>query len=199
MNYYYDINLSFNEEPQMFYEMKDEKIYKKIPIIFVNSKTFKDIWLNNIEVTKDFLKKIEIDNKYYTLIADKNSVVACEFTNNGTLIKRSSLNIIDELNILELIYTLNITKIDYKILNKVKYRNNLVIEDSIKEVINEEIDKLVSNNEWEKIKYLYMEWFSKVESDKDKMIKSMKSKINKEIKEEEIKIYNIIKLSYNKV
>lgn len=208
MNYYYDIVLNFNEVNYMFYEW-DEKdnleVFKKIPFFQVNSKTLKDFVKNNVVVSKDFLNVIKEksiksgEDVYIALFADKNGAIALEFDEEGKSIFRSFLQMEDEENINEMLFTTTLEKIEYKVLEKVVFNKNIRLEEKIKLVINMEIKGLIEKNDISKLKYLYMEWFGKCEKDKNVMVNNMYDKLNQGINKDEVKIYNLIKLSYSNV
>lgn len=198
MNYYYDIILNFLDTNVLFYEWNNDdnlEYYKKIPLIKVNSKTLKDFINNEVCITNDLLKLI----KDRAIFADKNGCIALEFNTKGESIARSFLELNDDINIGEIVYTLNTTDIDYKIIKKIDYNKNLREEDKIKLIIKTEIKALKELNDTLKLKYLYLEWFNEDGIDIDKMIKKMNDKLKSNIGKNEIKVYNLIKLSYNKV
>lgn len=209
MNYYYDIVLNFLEDNYQFYEvLKDDTFdnIKKIPIIQVSNKQFKEISSNYIKVTKDFLKRIHNETTtdtssiaYATLIADKNSVIALEFSSDGTILARSQLSLNDELSILDIIYTVEIEELSYQILKPIIYNKTSRQEQIIKNLIHIEIETLYKEKNFPKMQFLYMEWFGKLENNNELMYQKMLNKLNKEITPLEEKIYQIIKLSYNNV
>ena len=55
------------------------------------------------------------------------------------------------------------------------------------------------NNNINKLKYLYYEWFGEIESNKEIITKRMFKDIKEELKKTHYDIYNIIKLSYNSI
>ena len=209
MNYYYDIAVNFQENNYMFYEWIDSDILeyiKRIPIFQVTTKVLKDLINNNVLVNKEFLDSIYNKTKlkkgfleYASLFISKNGAIVLEFSQNGEVIVRSNLQINDECSVMEVIYTLPVFKLDYKILRKLEYNGCLRIEKIIKDFINLEINTLYKNKEWEKIVFLYNEWFLKSNHNVGEMVLEMQNKLKGEITDREFKIYNLIKLSYNNV
>ena len=209
MNYYYDITVNFQENNYMFYEWIDSDILeyiKRIPIFQVTTKVLKDLINNNVLVNKEFLDSIYNKTKlkkgfleYASLFISKNGAIVLEFSQNGEVIVRSNLQINDECSVMEVIYTLPVFKLDYKILRKLEYNGCLRIEKIIKDFINLEINTLYKNKEWEKIVFLYNEWFLKSNHNVGEMVLEMQNKLKGEITDREFKIYNLIKLSYNNV
>ena len=87
----------------------------------------------------------------------------------------------------------------YQIISKDEIPKNLRCEENIKNVICKELDNLYKNNDEEKIKFLYYEWFSKEDDSIDNIINTMKNMLNKDITNNEIKIYNLISSNYKVV
>ena len=207
MNYYYDIVVNFQEKNYRFYEWNENdeiEIIKKIPIFYVNAKTIKDIINNQIEVNSSFLEQIknktEIKEKkleYVALFTTKNASIVLEFNKVGLAITRSYLQVEDECNILEILYTLPLYKLEYKIKNKIATINELRIEQELKKFLLIEIEELYKNKNIKKMQFLYNEWFKKDCNDINKIYLDIKEKLNHELTENEINIYNLIKLSHN--
>lgn len=209
MNYYYDLNLDFLKDNFVFYEVDSSDTFKnvkKIPLIQVDTKTLKDLILNQVKVSMDFLNIIE--NKtltndevipYAVILADKNNAVAFNFNNEGINIEMSPLPIQDELNILEVIYTIKEQKIDYEKITKRKRVLNLRKEERIKEKINTEIKKLYMEKKEAKLQFLYLEWFDTFEDNIELIYQKMQEKLRNEITSREEKILKIIEMSYNNV
>ncbi len=207
MNYYYDLYLNFQENNTFFYDWeKDDTIeyYKKLPLFQVSTEVFEDILNNQIMVEKNFLDLIKTKTKsnnyeYIALFGDKNSVIALKFDENGLNIDRSFLNLDDELNIIEIMYTVPTQKLIYREIKKIAYNESLRAEDRIKHIIKTEIESLNNKKEYFKLEYLFVEWFNTFPQNKESMIEIMKEKLNHTIGEKEINILNLIKLSYNVV
>ena len=209
MNFYYDLVLNFNEIPFMFYEWFDEdnvELIKKIPVFSVSNKVLKDLIYNEIIVTKDFLdlieNKCELKNKtlkYVALFASKNGTIALEFNDKGKSIYHSFLQVDDEIGVIEMLYTLPQFKLNYELGPKLNTNNNLRIENNIKNFIQIEIDSLYKKENFDKLKYLYNEWFLKDSDDFEEIYKEMNQKLQEGITDREVFIYNLIRLSYNNV
>lgn len=190
MNYYYDVLLNFLDTNVFFYEwdsFDNLEYYKRVPLIQVNSKTLKDFINNDIIVDKEFLdiikdkvKKKGGSSSLIAIFADRNGSIALEFNEFGKSIARSFLSIEDDLNICEILYTIDIKKINYKIDSEIKYNNNLRVEDRIKLIIKTELNSLYKRKDFMKLKYLFMEWFNEIPEDNtnvyDIMIKELDHK-----------------------
>ena len=145
MNYYYDVVVNFQEKNYRFYEWNENdeiEIIKKIPIFYVNAKTIKDIINNQIEVNSSFLEQIKNKTKikekkleYVALFITKNASIVLEFNKVGLAITRSYLQVEDECNILEILYTLPLYKLEYKIKNKIATINELKIKQELKKFL----------------------------------------------------------------
>ena len=209
MNYYYDVVLNFFDTNMLFYEWNkfdNLELYKRVPIIQVNSKTLKDFINNNVVVDKNFLEIIKDKAKkkgdcpsYIAIFADRNGSIALEFDEKGNTLYRSFLDIDDDLNISEFLYTVDIMKVSYEIKDEIKYNDSLRMEEEIKLLIKTEVNSLYKKKDFVKLKYLYMEWFNKVPYDNEQIYDYMVNKLNDRVGIEEKRIYDLIKLSYNKV
>ncbi len=209
MNFYYDITLDFLENNYQFYEVFPQDQFwkiKKIPLFQVNNKTIKDFLNNHIQVDKEFLKliyqkTIVEDQKcdYACILADKNNAIAVVFDENGINTEMSLLSLSDELNLLEIIYSIPLMVIDYVTIEKKPKPTLLRQALQIKNIILEEINKLLNNKNYMKLQYLYLEWFGKTEKDWHKMANQMKEQLDKDIGVKEETISEIIKMSYHNV
>jgi hypothetical protein len=201
MNYIYDIFLNFNDTLYDIYEWnKNDNIIhiRKIPLFKVDKKTMCDFITKKIELPTEFLTKIykrtEVFNKnkidyinYSFLISDGSDVIAIK------LGKYSRLLIEEETEVIEYVKSIKQTNIKYNIIknNKkciFKTRNEL----KIKEYINKRINELIKNNEYDKLKYLYLDCFNKnITKSIDELFLS---ELNKNWDFVYLKLYNLLKL-----
>lgn len=201
MNYIYDIYLNLNKRLYDFFDWnKNDKLIhvKKIPIFKVDEEILKLLIYNSIKISDDILVKIynktEIWNinekiNYCALFSDNNDVLAIEFDKNGNSIKKSSLFIDEELDILDIVYRLNEKEIKFDIIKKEKYI--LKTRNQIKE--EKFINKELKNIEDNKLNYIYFECFGRHEKSK----KIILDNINKISKNSKIykNLYDILKLT----
>jgi len=210
MNYYYDLLLNFQEKYCMFYEWDEQdniEYIKKIPLYHIDSKTYMNLFTKKIKVTNDFLSEIENKTKlkqnnflkYTSIFSDGKNSIAIEFDDNGITINKSSLMMEDELNINEFTYTINNTKLNYEIIGNDDFEKETRQESRIKRLLKIEIEGMYNRKEYSKLKYIYLEWFNELLDNVDKMYDNMVNKINESLTEQEYKIYELIKLSYNNV
>ena len=171
MNYIYDIVLNFNKEYYNFFEWnKRDNIVnvKKIPLFLVNNDTFKMFKYDNVTVSSDFINLIK--DKTYTysrikigntsLITNGKEVIAVLFNDKGELIKRSSLLLDEEEEVLNE-------------RNKISFVNR-----SQKEKKNFLIKYINKENNLTNLKYLYYDYFEK----EDDNINNIKKSLINEIK-----------------
>lgn len=213
MNYIYDVSLNLAEKFIPFYEWnRSDSIesFEKIGVCKVSHRDFVTIKNHMFKVSQDFLESIKATASlkdsaflkavdYAVIFTDEKSAIAIEFDTSGLSIKRSDLLLSDDLNILELAYSMNRKKILYETLNLVESVNELREEKRIKNIIEEEIKNLLTKKDINKLKYLYLEWFRETESDPTLMYNRMKDALNDKISDREIKVYEIINLSHSKV
>ena len=209
MNYYYEVNLNFNDVAYYFYEWnindKLEKI-KKIPVVKVKTKLLKEIIANNFYIDKSFLEYISnktICNNNFTIknsciFCDTKNAIAIEFDDDGKSIARSYLLLEDENNICDLSYSFKYYDLNIKVINKLKINNDFRQEENIKRIINKEIYELYEKKDYSKLEYLYYEWFNTIEHNREIVLKRMTEDLEDSIKKVHYKIYNIIKMSYSK-
>lgn len=208
MNFIYDIVLNFNKDYYEFFEWnkKDNVVnIKKIPLFIVNNDIFNCMKYDFVSVNIDFIDRIK--DKTYTynkqkigntcLLSNGKQVIGLLFNNKGDLIKRSSLLLDEEEEVLEEIYSSEITNIDIVKLKKGK------INDNINRVQKEKKEFLIRYINKEKnsinLKYLYYDYFEKDEDDsnviRDDLINEIKNNWNKKFDAfyETVKIFNKIK------
>lgn len=209
MNFIYDIVLNFNKDYYDFFEWnkKDSVInIKKIPLFLVSNDTFKAMKYDNISVNHDFIDSIK--DKTYTynrqkigpscLISNGKEVMGLLFNDKGDLIKRSSLLLDEEEEVLDEIYSDEV--FDIGIVKHTKGNRNST---SINRIEKEKKDFLIKYISKEKsdvnLKYLYYDYFEKDEDDssaiKNALINEIKNNWNKKFDKfyETVKIFSKIK------
>ena len=176
MNYIYDIFLNYNRNLYDIFEWnKDDKILhiRKIPVFLLSTNDLYNLINNRVVISKDLLTKLYkktevfvsrgIQYLDYAFIAtDRNDVVAFKLNKNGFITGYSRLLLEGEVEVIDYSRTLSLQVIDYKILGKnsfetFKTRNEI----HIKKFICEELNKMLENKEFHKVKFLYLEFFNK--------------------------------------
>ena len=208
MNYIYDLVLNFSENERIleFYEWMKEDVLStiaKIPIIRINRFQMNDILNNKISVTKTFLKKYEnktlLDDgsllKYSFLVTDLSKVIALEFSNNGEVIRRSSLLLDEEEAVIEESLDYQEEELNYKIIrNYLKFDFLTRDERKIRSSLINELNYLYKNKKYDEINYLYEELFNKKINIHDKY-KFLIDDISNNYSSKYNKIYDIIKMT----
>ena len=105
----------------------------------------------------------------------------------------------DEINLNEIMFTIKEHKLNYEKIQKYPENNEIRQIKEIKKVIICEIKNLFANENVSKLKYLYYEWFDKENDNLQKIYKDMLYDLHHNYSEKQNKIYQIIKLSYDKV
>ena len=176
MNYIYDITLNFNKELYEFYDWnKDDNIefYLKIPIFKVEDSVINDFINCDINVSKEFLNKInnKTENyfqttiktcKYASIFTSNDKVVAIVFDKNGNSINKSNMSIDEENEVLEYSKILKYTLIDYKINNRKKNKLNFFTrkEIEVRERSLKLINEIYENKEYDKLRYIFYEIYN---------------------------------------
>ena len=206
MNYIYDIVLNFNKDYFYFYEWnkKDTIInIKKIPLFVVNNKTFNMMKYDKVVVNTSFIELIK--DKTYTysknkignssLLSNGKEVIGVLFDDKGNLIKRSSLLIDEEEEVLDEIDDDEIFKID--IVNSKKTKRDEInrLEKEKKLFLNKYIEK---ENSLINLKYLYYDYFEKEKDDISVIKKEIMDKINDTWDDKLNSFYETVKI-FNKI
>lgn len=207
MNFIYDIVLNFNKDYYNFFEWnkKDNIInIKKIPLILVNNDVFAMLKYDHVVVDLSFINYIKDKTLTYSrhkcepscLVSNGREVIGLLFGEDGTLLKRSSLLLDEEDEVLDEIgydevFDINIVKV-----KKGKNTNINRIEREKKEFLIKYINR--ENND-ANLKYLYYDYFEKEEDEVDKikeiLINEIKNNWNKKFDSfyETVRIFSKIK------
>lgn len=205
MKYVNDVILNFHKNYYDFYEWEenDNFLYvKKIPIfkvskkdlnLFKTCKVFVD--LNFINSIKDKCliytnKDVNIVN-YACIFMDDYSLVSILFNSKGISVKKSSLQVDEELDVLEKYSKLNKIDLDIKVIGKDVINNFTRKELKKIKYINRELDNIYNNLNFDKLKYIYFECFNVNSNDFNYMIKEVYNYVNVNLK----KIYDLLYLT----
>lgn len=211
MTYIYDILVNFSSELYEFYEWskKDKLIHlKKIPIIKVKSKVMDDLCFNNIKIDKKVLnlifnmtekydfKKI----KYASIFTDGERVLTIEFNEKGEIKNRSKLLLEDEDEVNNYILRCETTDIDYKVLNKYNYMNNLTRKESnIRNILLKDLKISYKKANYQKISYMYFEFFNKKKDNIEDMYNELLESITNNFNKNHLELYNVLLLEMGKI
>lgn len=207
MNFIYDIVLNFNKEYFNFFEWdKGDNIVniKKIPLIRVKDDIFLMMKYDDIVVDSSFIdyikdktiiyskKKVETD----ALISNGKEVIGVMFNYDGVLLKRSSLLLDEEDEVLEEINFDDVFDVNIVKVKKGKYINISRMEKEKKDFL---IKYINSEQNIVNLKYLYYDYFEEDEKDirviKDTLIKEIRNNWNKRFESfyETVKMFSKIK------
>ena len=213
MSYAYDIVLNFKEDLYDFYEwMKDDSIYhiKRINIVRVDSKIYNEILDNYVKFNDDFMLAIFNKCEYYSnkkidslpyafLLTDSYRVMGLLLNNTGETIKYSSLLLDEEEEILDLCSKLAEIKFDYKIIKK-KIKDEFRTRQEINMIkfIKKNLDIDYQNKEFNKLRYLYYEYFNRHSDNIELIYQELIQELDKNINKKHYDLYDLIKLSYSR-
>jgi len=211
MHYIYDILLNYNSEAYEFFEWdnKDEFSHiRKIPFYKINTNDLFDLINNKVQIDSEFISKIykktEVFNKnrvisidYSFLATDKKEVVAFKLDKDGNVIKYSKLLPNEEDEVIEYSYSISPYKINYKVVKNIK-KNNFITRNELKirDYIFKEINKIIKNNDIDKLNYMYLECFEKTPP-KDIKYNFLKE-LNNNWDNNYYKIYKFLKVIFTK-
>ena len=212
MNYIYDVLLNFNEKFYDFYEWNtnDRIIHiRKIPTFKIQTNQLYEIKNNIIQINKQFLKNINnktekfnnggiLKIKYTALFSDGKDVLAVKFNKNGINYMKSDLAIDEQDEIIDIIKFQKEITLEYKTIKK---QNNKFFKTRF-EIENEnyilnELSKIYNKKEIEKLNYIYLECFGKIEPNINKALNKIKKEIIKG-NDNFYKIFNIFKINNQK-
>lgn len=211
MNYYYDINLNFNDEVVWeFYEWESTDIItnmKKVPLLKVDTKVLEDAFIYQLQFIEEMTAKIKGKGISYNdqetlnvmILSDGKNSLALEINDEGLVISRSKLNLRDENNLNEIIFTVKKTEVEYQKIRKYEVKKGLRQESYEKKMILCELKTLLEKKEKKKLQYLYYEWFGSLEEDMDVCYKKMEKDLKQKWDETIHNIYELIKISYSNV
>lgn len=207
MTYIYDVTLNFNEVLYDFFEWNnnDNLIHvRKIPIFKVSNENFLNMLMYEVQLSDDILKKIKDKTDSYgkktksftsCLIRNEDNIISLKFDDNGISKQVSSIIIEEELDILEI--RVKLTKsFEYKTLTKRKFLTSTRYDSLNRTYLQNQINNLSIDNDREKIKYLYFEYFGKYINDEKTALNKLKKEVIKDNYNNNLK--DFFKLSTNK-
>ena len=212
MNYYYDLTLNFKTNNlYKFYEweLSDGLIeIKKIPIKRVDEKTFINISKYKGVVSDNFLLTIKNKTtykkegkiniiKYACIITDTKFCLALLFNKKGEIISRSNLLLEDELNVIEIACSVKKEHLSFIKQDEIIETNYLRQEIDMIEKIKKELSKALEENDKNKLKYFYLEWFNKENNNIKQIYQEMMNELEKDNPYNLNKIYQLILLTVN--
>jgi len=214
MNFIYDILVNFNEkEVYEFFEWnKNDNIehLRRIPIFKISSKVLKDFKENSVTVDKNFLLKIKnktelFSNRlvdyieYASIFTDGADLVVLEFSKTGENLLKSGMLLDEAEDTISESELLNEVDIKYEVINK-NIKNEFLTRKQkyILEYIKKELNYLIRNKMFDKLKYLYYEWYNKKSENNDYAIDKLLDVLKQDFSYKHISLFELIKLSNRK-
>ncbi len=206
----YDLILNFQENYYEFYEWNnnDEMIHiKKISLMKITSQDYNNILNKKVKFDDNFLFNIfnkceYYDNKkiqniaYAILLTDSYRVMAIILDMDGYVLKYSSLSLEDEEDIIDISDRLGCLKINYQILESKNNEFDKTREEiEIINFIKNDLLESYNNKKYDKLKYLYYEYFSRETNDIKKIKTDLEKELEKPIDEKHYNLYQLIKIS----
>ena len=206
MNFIYDIVLNFNKEYYNFFEWnkKDNIInIKKIPLFMVSNNVFNNMKYDIVKVSSDFINMIKDKTYIYSkkesiiscLISNGKEVIGVMFDTEGNVIKRSSLLLDEEEEVLDEVYDESVFDINIVSVKKRKINNVNRVQ---KDKSNYLLRYIKKENNTLNLKYLYYDYFEEEEEDivkiKDRLNYEITNNYNKKLS----KLYDTVQI-FNKI
>ncbi len=210
MNFFYDLLINLNDSVAFkFYEWsKDDSFIhlKKTPIFKINTKDLKVFLTYNIKVEQNFLDLIynktesyDPNNKlieYMALFSDEHNCLLIEFDKEGNSIYRSGLLLEEELDVLEISYSLKKETINYEKKEPLNISSDLRQVRKVKHFLELEIKTLYQEKNISKLRYLYNEVLNQDNNDLESIYQTLINIIKSDFNESHLKLLEIVKLSY---
>lgn len=174
MQYYYDINLCFNDYYINYYEWDDHEHFNRLPIFRVL----------NARVFLEYNIKVDVEYKNI-IISDGITSLALEIIDKK-LVYVSSLPYEDEFKINKLVIDTPET-LKYEVVEK---KNTKVLSNI--EKAKQRLLLLIKNNDKDFVKYVYYEITGKLSNDYDEMVSFLTNDIKSNFSNQYYKIYDMI-------
>lgn len=210
MNYVYDILLNFNECLYDFYDWNlNDNIYhiRRIPLCKVDTKTLLDLKQTVVQVTDDFLKridqKIEVFEKhkvgkirYACVFSDGLECLALVFDEQGISKKGSTLLLEEENEVNELCLRIDEEQLSIKkLLPRINHDSKTRLEVEKEQFILREIKELEEKQKHDKLKYLFYDCFNQKEEDISNIIEKIKLTLKDNNSMIRDQLYDLLKLT----
>lgn len=214
MIYIYDILLNFNDGILYeFYEWNNNdhiENMKRIKLVKISKEDFDNFLNYKVKVDSSFLTKIfktcEVYlNKgievvdYSCLFSDGIRVLAVEFNSQGVSECKSKLLLDEEEEIAVLASNLDFYNVSYVIIkeeNKGRFLTRKELK--VRKYLINEIKESYRNKNYNKLKFLYMEYFDDIESDSKRMLELLINSMNDCLDMKHLELYDLLRLSHKK-
>lgn len=214
MIYIYDILLNFSDGIVYdFYEWNNNdhiENMKRIKLVKVSKEDFNAFYNNKVKISTDFLIKIFRTCEVYLtkgietldycfLVSDGIKVLALECDKEGIIQSMSKLLLDEEEEIAMLASNLEFTKVDYNIIKEEdKTRFMTRKELKIRKYLTNEIKDAYRSHNYNKLKYLHMEYFDHIEDNPKKIVEGLLNSMNENLNNKHLNLYELLRLSHKK-
>lgn len=214
MIYVYDILLNWSKDVVYdFFEWeKTDKLthVKRIPLLRIERGIIKDILSSKVKINENFIKKItnpaEVYNikkitklPYTFLLSDTEIVLAIKCDKYGNIKLKSKLMLDEEEEILCISTRLNKIEFLYEKEKNVIHNTFLTRKESkVKAFLINEINSSYKVKNYDKIKYLYTEYFNESIKDEEKAYNKLMNTFKDEINSKHNELYDLLQLIGNK-
>ncbi len=198
MRYLNDVLLNLDEIAYDFYEWQrndDIKKYKRIPIIHISNQALRVMLQYRVIISKKWLDKHNF-KKPILIFTTRNDNLAIEFREDGKELYRSRLTLEDDLKVCEASISLNQEKISFQKAEKVPILKELRVASKEKQMIEIELKTIEASHNFEKLSYLYYEWFKEIGNTFEDMLDRCKKELTKDYNNSIHEIGSLIRLSY---
>lgn len=215
MIYIYDILLNFCDCDMVydFYEWNQNDTIenmKRIKLVHVDRDIFDKLLNYDVKVDYNFLIKLYRTCEVYTakkvkivdyccLFSDGDRVIAIEFNNEGRPIYKSKLLIDEEEEIAILASNLEINDFGLEVFNKILdnrfFTRNEVL---IRRYLVREIEECYQKKNYNKLKFLYQEYFDKEDGTYSKMKDELLNSIKLSVDDKHKNMYQLLKSTNKK-
>ena len=189
----YDLILNFQENYYEFYEWNnnDEMIHiKKISLMKITSQDYNNILNKKVKFDDNFLFNIFNKCEYYDNKKIQNIAYAILLTDSYRVMAE------DEEDIIDISDRLGCLKINYQILESKNNEFDKTREEiEIINFIKNDLLESYNNKKYDKLKYLYYEYFSRETNDIKKIKTDLEKELEKPIDEKHYNLYQLIKIS----
>lgn len=212
MIYIYDIVLNWTDTKRIYdffeWDLNDNLEHiKKIPFFKIEVQTMNDFMNNDLKMGDKFLNLIKYGAEIYTnkkseklryasLFSDGFRALAIEFDEIGNSICKSKLLLDEEEDVVHISKKVANFKIDYEIIKRHDCNQFVTrFEEEVNRILLTEINNCYKNNNYDKLKYFYIECFGKSIDDIDIIYNKLLSSINNNTNNDCNSLYEIVKLS----
>lgn len=214
MVYIYDILVNFNDSYLFdFFEwnMNDSiENLKKVRLYHISTNCMDELIENQVCVSTYFLEEIfktcEVYTKnsvktfpYVCLFSDGIRVIAIEFDSKGLSQEKSKLILEEEEDVLEIVEDMEVYDLSYHVVEKENNRFFLTRKElKMRKYLMSEIESAYHEKAYEKLKFLYEEYFEKEGMSYQKMKDDLLSSMTMFFDSKHVSLYEMLKLSHKR-